>query len=112
MGLDTNPVLIVEVGSRQITDANEAAVMFSGYPRAELIRKTLDELYAPETVARILERCVPRHILPGRSAICNIGRGLLRTKTGQSAGVQLYCKLVQDTTPTVMVENRPLNERM
>ena len=88
MGLDTNPVLIVEVASRQIMDANEAAVTFTGYPRAELIRQTLDELYAPETVALLLDRCVPRHMLRGTSAVYNAGRGSLRTKTGLSESVR------------------------
>jgi PAS domain S-box-containing protein len=112
MVVDTNPVLIVEVASKQVMDANEAAVTFSGYPREELIRKTLDELYAPETVRLILESCVPRHRLSGTSAVSKIGRGVLRTKTGRCESVELYCQLVHETTPTVLVENRPLNKRM
>ena len=112
MALITNPVLIVEVASQQIVDVNDAAVAFTGYPKPELIRKTLSDLYTPETVALILEGCLPRHMGHGTSAICKIGRGALRTKTGRSEGVELYCQLVQDTTPTVLVENRPLNKRM
>ena len=108
----TNPVFIVEVASRQIMDGNDAAMALTGYSKAELIGKTLDELYAPETVALILEGCVPRHMLPGTSAVSKIGRGALRTKAGFSEEVELYCNFVQESTPTVLVENRPLRKRM
>lgn len=112
MTLITNPVLIVEVASQRIMDVNDAAVAFTGYPRSELIRKTLSDIYTPETVALIQESCHPRHIGHGTSAICKIGRGALRTRTGRSEGVELYCQLVQERTPSVLVENRPLIKRM
>ncbi len=97
-------MLIVAVASKQIMDVNDAAVAFTGYPKAELIRKTLSDLYTPETVALILEGCLPRHMGHGTSAICKIGRGALRTRTGRSEGVELYYQLVQDTSPTVLVK--------
>jgi PAS domain-containing protein len=100
------------VASQHIMDVNDAAVAFTGYPKSELIRKTLSDIYTPETVALIQEGCLPRHIGHGTSAICKIGRGALRTRTGHSEGVELYCLLVQERTPTVLVENRPLIKRM
>lgn len=112
MALVTNPVLIVEAASQQIMDVNDAAVAFTGYPKPELIGKTLSDIYTRETVALILEGCLPRHIGHGTSAICKIGRGALQTRTGRSEDVELYCQLAQDATPTVLVENRPLKKRI
>jgi hypothetical protein len=86
MALVTNPVLIVEVASKQIMDGNDATVALTGYSKAELIGKTLDELCAPETVALILEGCVPRHILHGTSAFSNVGHGSTSTVEGSIPG--------------------------
>ena len=107
----SNPVLIVDVASKQITDANDAAVAFTGYAKDELLRKTLDEIYTRETVAAILKDCVPRHILHEMPVLSKVGGGSLLKKTGSPEEVELYCQFVQEPTPTVLIETRPLHKR-
>ena len=109
----SNPVLIVDVASKQITDANDAAVALTGYAKDELLRKTLDDIYTPETVAAILEYCVRRHILDAMPGLLSkVGDGSLLTKTGTREHVELYCQVFQVPTLTVLVENRPLHKRL
>ena len=108
----SNPVLIVDVASKQITDANAAAMAFTGYAKDELLRKRLDEIYTPETVAAILKDCVPRHILHEMPILSKVGGGSLLTKTGTPEDVELYCQYIHEPAPTVLIETRSLHKRL
>ena len=107
----SNPVLIVDVASKRITEVTDAAVALTGYAKDELIRKTLDDIYTPDTVAAILKDCVPRHLLHGMPVLSKVGRGSLLTKTGSPEDVELYCQYIHEPTPTVLIETRPLHKQ-
>jgi PAS domain S-box-containing protein len=105
----SNPVVVVDITSRHITDVNMAAVAVTGYAKEELVGKPLDALYPPDTVAALLKDCVRPQTFDGAAALCRVGRGLLRTKAGNVAPVELYCRFVSHPTPTVLVEHRVVN---
>ena len=104
-------MLIADVASRRITDVTDATVTLTGYAKDELIHKTLDDIYTPDTVAAILKDCVPRHMLHGMPVLSKVGGGSLLTKTGSREDVEVYCQYIEEPTPTVFIETRPLHKR-
>jgi|GEM_PF-7105914 len=101
-------VLVVDAGTREITDANKTAQVLLGYSKSELLRVELKDLFQPQFHGKLEEKC--RLLLAKRSMSCEDLK--ISRKTGELIDIEMSCSLIKyDTQGSILIVIRDITER-
>jgi PAS domain S-box-containing protein len=102
-----HPTLVVQLQTRKVVDANPAALRFSGYSKAELLGKSLEDLYPKEALQVILSKCVPYDLARIVSVYRAGGMIPFLKRDGTTELLDLHCSVAaNDGDPLLYLQGR------